>query len=613
MLRHTRAGRAHNRFFSDENQVTVAQAIYMVLHKHGMKEAFGFSGGAVLPLIDAFSDGKIPFYTCSNEQCAGHAAAAVGKTTGRPGLCVSTSGPGVTNVVTPLQDALQDGAPFILLTGQVPTTAMGTDAFQECPATAITRHSTKWNTVCMDPGQVVATIEKAIKISTSGRPGPVHVDLPKDILNAKIDIASVSKTAPQERAPPVVIDDGDVEDAAARINSSSNPIVMAGQGSSTCSDLVRALVAKGRFPVTTTLHGMGIIDERRDPLSLKMMGMHGSAYANYTIQASTCIVNVGGRFDDRTTGVISTYAPLARAAGRNGNGGIIQMDIRRDAIGRIVSPDVGFHGDCRQVLEKLIPLIKTPEELPTHLAVERDMWHKKVQEFKTENPFGYHAPPEGRIKTQQAIEMINTVGVKKNLMDNTFVTTGVGNHQMMAAQFVDWTFPRQCVTSGSLGTMGVGLPFAIGAQVANPDSTVVLIDGDGSFNMTCGELQTVARYNLPVKMAIMNDGRQQMVWVWQKLFHGERYISTQNANPDYGMFARSFGIGYHTVDNVDQLESAVEAWLTTPGPQFMDFRVLPDICLPMVAPGKALSDMMLLKDHQRLMGNEIEFTGMAPS
>jgi acetolactate synthase-1/2/3 large subunit len=161
--------------------------------------------------------------------------------------------------------------------------------------------------------------------------------------------------------------------------------------------------------------------------------------------------------------------------------------------------------------------------------------------------------------------------------------------------------------------MGVGLPFAIGAQVANPDSTVVLIDGDGSFNMTCGELQTVARYNLPVKMAIMNDGRQQMVWVWQKLFHGERYISTQNANPDYGMFARSFGIGYHTVDNVDQLESAVEAWLTTPGPQFMDFRVLPDICLPMVAPGKALSDMMLLKDHQRLMGNEIEFTGMAPS
>jgi acetolactate synthase-1/2/3 large subunit len=324
-------------------------------------------------------------------------------------------------------------------------------------------------------------------------------------------------------------------------------------------------------------------------------------------------VNLGGRFDDRTTGVIASYAPVARAAGRTGSGGIIHCDIRRESVGRIVQPDVGFHADVQDVLEKLIPLIKSPAELPTHLAVERDMWHRRVKDLKDSNPFGYHALSDGRIKTQQAVEMVNTVGNKLGLLDDSFITTGVGNHQMMAAQFINWTKPRQCVTSGSLGTMGVGLPFAIGAQVANPNSTVIVIDGDGSFNMTCGEMQTAARYNLPIKIAVMNDARQQMVWVWQKLFHGERYISTHNANPDYGMFARSFGVGYHTVSHVDELEKATEAWLTSPGPQFMDFKVVPDICLPMVAPGKGLQEMMLLQDHARIWGNEVEFEGMAPS
>jgi acetolactate synthase-1/2/3 large subunit len=599
------------RFFSDKREVTVAQAIYLTLQKCGIKEAFGFSGGAVLPLIDAFTDGTIPFYTCSNEQGAGHAAAAVGKTTGRPGLCVSTSGPGVTNVVTALSDALQDGAPFLLLTGQVPTTAMGTDAFQECPATAITRHSCKWNSVLMDPNQVVGVIEKAVKTMTSGRPGPVHIDIPKDILNTKVIYEDMKSPLP-ERPPPLQVNDQDILDAAERINRSAKPLIMVGQGANNCSAKIRELVQKGQFPVTTTLHGMGIMDER-DPLSLKMMGMHGSAYANFAIQEASCLINLGWRFDDRTTGVIASYAPVARAASRTGDGGIIHCDIRRESLGRIVQPDVAFQADVADVIDKLLPLIKTPKELPTAMAVERDVWHRRVSGLKKDNPFGYHALSDGRIKTQQAVEMINIVGSKLGLLDNSFITTGVGNHQMMAAQFIDWTQPRQCVTSGSLGTMGVGLPFAIGAQVANPDSTVILIDGDGSFNMTCGELQTAARYNLPVKIAIMNDARQQMVWVWQKLFHGERYISTHNANPDYGMFAGSFGIGYHTVSDVKDLEKATEAWLTAPGPQFMDFKVVPDICLPMVAPGKGLQEMMLLQDHARLWGNEVEFTGMAPS
>merc|ERR1719326_897204 len=217
-----------------------------------------------------------------------------------------------------------------------------------------------------------------------------------------------------------------------------------------------------------------------------MMGMHGTAYANFAVQQANCIVKVG-------------------------DGGVIHVDIRREVIGLVIQPDVGMQADVGAVVDRLMPLIKTPEQLPTHLAVERDMWLRKVAELKASHPLGYKALPDGRIKTQQAIESINRVMNKLNLMDNSFFTTGVGNHQMMAAQFIDWTKPRQCVTSGSLGTMGVGLPFAIGAQVANPDSTVILIDGDGSFNMTCGELQTAARYNLPVKIAVMNDARQQMV------------------------------------------------------------------------------------------------------
>merc|ERR1719326_1805382 len=319
-----------------------------------------------------------------------------------------------------------------------------------------------------------------------------------------------------------------------------------------------------------------------------MMGMHGTAYANFAVQQSNCIVNLGGRFDDRTTGVIGQYAPEARAAGKTGDGGVIHVDIRREVIGLVIQPDVGMQADVGAVVDRLMPLIKTPEQLPTHLAVERDMWLRKVAELKASHPLGYKALPDGRIKTQQAIESINRVMNKLNLMDNSFFTTGVGNHQMMAAQFIDWTKPRQCVTSGSLGTMGVGLPFAIGAQVANPNSTVIVIDGDGSFNMTCGEMQTAARYNLPIKIAVMNDARQQMVWVWQKLFHGERYISTINQNPDYLQFAGSFGIGTHTTAHVKDLDAAVE----------------PDICLPMVAPGKGLGEMMLLSDHERIWGGE---------
>lgn len=453
-------------------------------------------------------------------------------------------------------------------------------------------------------------MQKAFRVASSGRPGPVHIDLPKDMLNAVI-----TGPAPPVKPPRVnarELPDELFEDAAERINACSRPLLLAGQGAAGAYELVRKLARKGGFPTTTTVHGLGIFDER-DPLSLKMMGMHGAAYANFAVQEADLLFNIGGRFDDRTTGMIGSYARPAREAGRTGKGGVLHIDIRGEVIGRVLSPDVGFEADTAHVLKRLLPRILRPDELPSNVAREREQWREHVQQLKAKHPLGYIALPDGRIKTQQAVEAVNAVADRLGLLDTAFVTTGVGNHQMMAAQFVNWTRPRQMVTSGSLGTMGVGLPFAIGAQVAHPDSLVILVDGDGSFNMTCGDLQTVARYSLPVKIAIMNDNRQQMVWVWQKLFHGERYISTTNQNPDYAQFVGSFGIAYSSVDHVSELTAAVEAWLQTPGPAVLDFRVVPDICLPMVAPGKGLDEMMLLQDHARIWGNEVEFEGMAPS
>jgi len=364
-----------------------------------------------------------------------------------------------------------------------------------------------------------------------------------------------------------------------------------------------ALAKAANIPVTTTLHAMGVFDEL-DPLSMHMLGMHGAAYANYAVQDSDLIIAIGSRFDDRTTGALAKYAPVALEAEREGRGGIIHFDIEKSQFGRIVQPTIAVEGDAIEAMTMMTPHVEFKERTP---------WLSKCHDWKADNTFRYNKMPDGRIKTQQVIEAIHDYVLDTGIHDKTFVSTGVGNHQMMSCQFWRWRKPRSIVTSGSLGTMGFGLPAAIGIQVGNPDDTVVLIDGDGSFNMTLNDLGTVMEHQLPIKMAIMNDKRQQMVHVWQRLFFDGRLVATDNTNPDFCKLAESYGIKSVYCDNAADLPAAVKEFMEHPGPVLGDFHTVPDICLPMVAPGKALDEMHLFGDFTIDDLSKVEVSGEAPS
>eukprot|EP00931_Biecheleriopsis_adriatica_P075102 TRINITY_DN4904_c0_g1_i1.p1 TRINITY_DN4904_c0_g1~~TRINITY_DN4904_c0_g1_i1.p1 ORF type:complete len:657 (-),score=129.28 TRINITY_DN4904_c0_g1_i1:157-2127(-) len=595
-------------------EMSGGEVIFNMLVEHGVDTVFGYSGGAVLPLIDAFHGKSIQWITSSHEQCSGHSAAAYAKSTGKFGIAIVTSGPGLTNMVTPMQDALTDGVPMIVFSGQVPTGAMGTDAFQECPATEITRSCTKWNYVCLDFNQLPWAVNEAFRIASSGRPGPCHIDLPKDIVSmrAQVPDAIFKKASSATSDAPPMLDMAAIQKAAALINKSKRPIFYVGQGASHCPEILAKVVKKANVPVTTTCHAMGIFDER-DPLSMHMLGMHGAAYANFAIQNSDCIVAIGSRFDDRTTGIVDKYAPKARAAEKEGTGGIVHINIDKTVFGKVLQPTVPVWADTEYALQALDNLITTPTD------PERENWVTQCQEWKKSHAFDYVKAPGGQIKVQQVIAAMNEYLHKTGKIEDTIIATGVGNHQMMSCQFVRWIKPRTFITSGSLGVMGAGLPFAIGTQVANPDKLTILVDGDGSFGMTNMDLQTVKRYNLPIKMAIMNDDRQQMVWVWQRLFFEGRYISVDNVNPDFVALSKAYGIEAVSCDNEKDLPGVIEKWLSHDGPMLVDFRVVPDICLPMVAPGKALDEMILLQDRDAVLGTSDEelgsmkFEGLAPS
>ncbi|CEM07665.1 unnamed protein product [Vitrella brassicaformis CCMP3155] len=603
------------RIVDDFNKVTMTggQIVHRMLRNKGVEYVFGYSGGAVLPLVDCFYDEKIKFFLQCNEQCTGHSAAAVGKSTGKPGVVVVTSGPGLTNLITPLQDALMDGVPMVVLSGQVPTTAMGTDAFQECPATALTKPCTKWNFLAQDIESLPWALEHAFKTAMSGRKGPVHVDLPKNVSagTAQIPISLIAprmgqndlayNLAERENAK-LKVEPEKMQRVADLIARAERPVMYVGHGASEAWREVRELAIKCDIPTTTTVHGMGIFDELH-PLSLHMLGMHGSAYANYAIQNADLILAIGSRFDDRTTGVISKYAPRARAAAVKGEGGIVHIDIEARQFGKCVEPNLAIHSDCRNALLQLLPLVSEQT---------RSEWVAQIQKWKQKFPFSWIPAPEGRIKTQDVCDGIYRATRKPDVVPegkDVIYCTGVGNHQMMTAQFIRWRRPRQMITSGGLGTMGSGLPFSIGAQVSHPDSLVILIDGDGSFNMTHVDLASVRRYNLPIKIAIMNDGKQQMVAVWQKLFFNGRMLATDNTNPDYVMLANSHGVPAVRCSHVSDLDKTIAEWLSTEGPCLADFRVVPDICLPMVQPGRALDEMLL--NPEQLENAKME--GLAPS
>jgi acetolactate synthase I/II/III large subunit len=577
-----------------------ADAALAVLKKYKTKYVHGYSGGAILPLLNKFHpnfNNNIKFITHQNEQCAGHAAQGYAKSSGKTGVIATTSGPGFTNLVTPILDAYTDGDPLVILSAQVSTSTIGTGAFQEAPSTEITKSITKWNYRIKNSNEIYPAIDYAFKLAQSGRPGPVHIDIPKDtqienVTDLKYSINNILGTNPVKKHSNVNdLNIVSISKIAELLTKSKKPIIIAGKGCLDCSDELAKFANKNNIPVTTTLHAMGCFDES-NYLSLYMLGMHGSAAANYAIQEADLIIGLGTRFDDRTTGNLEKYAPKALEAEREGKGGIVCVDIIPDNIGKTINPTHIIINSCKNVLNKL-----NRRDIP----MNREKWLNRIINLKSTFPFTFNYAPDNQLKTQEVIDEINRQNTEK-----TFYTTGVGNHQMMTSQFIDWKYPRTMITSGSLGTMGSGLPFAIGTQLANPDSRVVNIDGDGSFNMTSVDLATVVNNKLPIKIVLMNDSRQQMVYIWQKLFFDGNIISTENKNPDYGKLAEAYGLDYLKCDNRDDLFFTVDLMLNSKWPILVDFIVIPDMCTPLITPGKGLDEMILIND------NVIELDGEAP-
>jgi acetolactate synthase I/II/III large subunit len=589
-----------------KQQSSGARSILGALEKHNFETAFGYSGGAVLPILDAFTFSNINFIMNRDEQCSGHAATGFSKSTGKIGLTVTTSGPGVTNLVTPLHDALSDGVPFLALTGQVPTEAIGTDAFQECPAVEITKACTKWSYQVKKGDNLEKVIDTAIKIMTSNRMGPVHIDLPKDIMMNTYD-PLLNKNTNFKSAKILNINKNinnknfNIMKLVSMVNKAQKPVIIAGHGCLDSYQELREFINKTKIPITTTLHAMGVIDEKSEH-SLHMLGMHGSVYANYAVQNADLIIALGCRLDDRITGNLKGHAPEAHKAFKEKRGGLVHIDNsinQLNKVKKIVKPDMSICSDTKTVLDMLNSYKFNPDN--------SYKWRNQIKNWKKEFPFYYKPSENGLPKTQEVIKKIYNYVDKNEKHNDMIITTGVGNHQMMAAQFYRWSQPKSILTSGSSGTMGVGLPFAIGAQIANADKTVLILDGDGSFNMTLNDLGTVAENDLPIKIVIFNDKRQQMVHVWQKLFFDERFIATDNFNPDFVKLADAYGIEGIKCDLSEDIEATVELMFETNKPILVEFTIEPDICLPLVAPGKNLDEM--ITDYSKVLPME----GLAPS
>lgn len=578
------------------SQITGGQVVYNQLLKHQVKDVFLYSGGAAMPLIDCFYDGQINYFINTHEQNCGHAATGYARSSNKTGVVIVTSGPGLTNLVTPILDAQNDSTPLVVISGQVPLAAMGTQAFQECPATDITRSITKWSHCVQETDDLETIIEQAFYIANDKKKGAVHIDIPKCILAKKYiqpnDQLLNNPMKPDNNSKSQKFHiTGDfqnqIDKVASIINQAQKPIFYIGQGCNNASKSLTKMVLNSNIPITTTIHAVGVFDENH-PLSMKFLGMHGSAAANYAIQQSDCIIAIGSRFDDRTTGNLQYYAPEAKKAALENRGGIIHVDIEPQQINKVVQADYHFNCDSEIFINCLSRKL---------ISVPRNKWIKQCQQWKHDYPFKYDILPDNQLKTQDVIKEINSQLYELNLIDNTIITTGVGNHQMMAAQFIQWKQSKSMITSGSLGVMGVGLPYAIGCQIAKPNKLVLDIDGDGSFNHTLSDLKTAVEENLPIKIAIMNDGYQSMVRVWEELFYDNRITATKlKRNPDYTMLAESFGMMSLKVESRQELASSIEQFLTYPGPILCEFKVKTDNCFPLVAPGKALDDLILHQD-----------------
>ena len=583
-----------------------ASSIYQALLHNSVKMMTVYTGGAIMPLVNEFNKhvNYIPFYVNNHEQNGGHTATGYAKATGgnETGVAIVTSGPGLTNLITPMLDATNDSTPLVVLSGQVPISAMGTNAFQECPATQITKPVTKWSYCAQKNDNLFELINEAFKIANSGKKGTVHIDLPKCVLNDKngsnnkfhdIIINKINKIN-EEYEPKIYRNLHNI------IMKSKKPILYVGKGTNNYADLLDKLANYYDIPVTTTIHANGTFNENNERLSLGFLGMHGIPAANFAIQESDLIIALGSRFDDRTTGNIKKYAPKCKD--------IIHVNIEQNEFNKVVRTSesrnvININQDTGNFINNLLSYA---EYNKFYKIKSNHEWISHLTNLKQQYAVKYNKPINDKLNTQMVLESLN-----KFNHDNTIFTTGVGNHQMMASQFLTFTQPNQFITSGSLGVMGTGLPYAIGAQIAYPNKTVIDIDGDASFNHTLGDLQTIKRYNLPIKIIIMNDGKMSMVKAWEQLFFENNYVATDSVNPDYELLAKSYGIKSVTVTNKLSLDDALNDMMTYKGAFLLNAIVESDLCLPLVAPGKGLDEMILLNNSDNDLN--LSKSGYAPN
>jgi acetolactate synthase-1/2/3 large subunit len=568
------------------------QIFHEMMLRHNVDTIFGYSGGAILPVFDGiFNSPHFRFIMPRHEQGAGHMAEGYARATGKPGVVVVTSGPGATNVVTPMQDALSDGTPMVVFTGQVPTSSIGTDAFQEADVVGITRSCTKWNVMVKSIEELPRRINEAFEIATSGRPGPVLVDLPKDvtagILRNPIPTESTIPSRYLANLASIAVNEmqeATIQRAADLLNIAKKPIIYAGNGILSSDEgpkLLKELAEKAQIPVATTLHGLGAFDET-DPKALHMLGMHGSVYANKAIQNADLIIALGARFDERVTGTISKFAPAARLAALEGRGGIIHFEILPKNINKVVEATEAIEGDVAKNLARFIPHVDQVEARPD--------WMGLVQRWKKENPFAYEEDVIGEpIRPQTVITTLSKVC--EPIKEKVILTTGVGQHQMWAAQFFRFKHPRTLITSGGLGTMGYGLPAAIGAKVGRPDCVVIDIDGDASFNMTLTELTCASQFGIDVKIIVFNNEEQGMVTQWQSLFYEDRFSHSHQTNPDFMKLAEACGVHGIRITKLEELEDGLRKMLDTKGPTLVEVVVDQKVpVLPLVPAGKGLDE-----------------------
>jgi acetolactate synthase-1/2/3 large subunit len=546
-----------------------AQIIVDTLIEQGVDTMFGYTGGVVLPLFDRLYDAQINFIIPRHEQGGCHMADAYARASGKVGVVVATSGPGACNLVTGLATAMMDSVPVIALTGQVRTELIGNDAFQEADTTGITRPITKYNCIVKDVKDLQRTIREAFYIASTGRPGPVLIDIPVDV-----EVAKCKSDGPVKMELPGyrIRTKGHTKQismAAKAINKSEQPVLYVGGGviSANASEELRAFAEKAHLPVTTTLLGLGSYDQRK-PESLDMLGMHGTAYANYAVQECDLLIAVGARFDDRVTGKIKEFIPNAK---------VIHVDIDPSSISKNVHVDIPVVGDAKFILAEMVKEVEYRE---------REKWFEKIAKWKKKFPLRYDNK-SSTVKPQFVVEELC-----RQTNSEAIITTGVGQNQMWAAQFYRFVRPRQLISSGGLGTMGYGLPAAIGAQVARPNETVIDIDGDHSFNMTMTELRTAVENNLPIKVCILNNGYMGMVRQWQELFYDKRYSKSYLSNPDYATVAEALGAVGITVDKKTDVGKAIKKMLGQKRPCVVDFKVeREENVWPMVAAGKGLNEM----------------------